>query len=101
MKKVSTKQASLNREVAKIKASLPERCEICGCNTIGDAAHLLPKSKYPEYYTDARNIVRLCRDCHRQYDDDLLFRRKQQKLIDRVAEIDRLAAVRHFKLYTL
>ena len=46
MKKISTKQARLNRAVAKIKASKTGGCVLCG-NPYVDAAHLLPKSVWP------------------------------------------------------
>ena len=67
MKKVSKKQSILNRAVAKIKASKADRCMICG-RPYTDAAHLLPRSLYPEYYTEEWNIVPLCREHHTEVD---------------------------------
>lgn len=63
MKQISTKQAQRNREIAKIKENLPSYCVICGKPAV-DAAHLVPKSMYPEHYTNPLNIVGLCRECH-------------------------------------
>ncbi len=97
MRKVSSKQYLKNREVAKIKASLPNFCCLCGQRPV-DAAHLLPKSEYPEHYTKEWNIVPLCRSCHNRYDSDRAFRREQIKLVDLVKEHDPLAANRYFGL---
>lgn len=97
MRKVSTKQAARNREVARIKSQLPLFCAICG-KPANDAAHLLPKSIYPEYYTHPLNIVILCREHHRLYDDDVEFRRRQTKLFNQVCRFDEQAARRYFRL---
>lgn len=97
MRKVSSKQALRNREVAKIKDNLPNFCCLCGQRPV-DAAHLLPKSEYPEHYIKEWNIVPLCRSCHNMYDSDRGFRREQKKLVDIVKEHDPLAANRYFGL---
>lgn len=97
MKQVSIKQHRLNREVAKIKQGLSPYCVICGRPAI-DAAHLVPKSMYPEHYTNPKNIVGLCRECHNKYDNDLSFRREQKRLIARVKSFDECAANRYFDL---
>jgi len=99
MKQISNKQAQRNRAVAKIKSELPLFCAICGRRATGDGAHLLPKSVWPEHYTEPRNLVRLCRECHRRYDNDIGFRKQQVKLIRQVQSFDKLAANRYFKLY--
>ena len=97
MKQISTNQAQRNREIAKIKENLPSYCVICGKPAV-DAAHLVPKSMYPEHYTNPLNIVGLCRECHNRYDNDLSFRRKQKRLIERVKSFDECAANRYFRL---
>ena len=97
MKQVSKKQAQRNRVVAKIKSMLPPVCIICGRHGT-DAAHLLPKSVWPEHYTEPLNIVCLCRECHNKYDNDLQFRKKQTKLIHQVQSFAELAANRYFNL---
>ena len=97
MKQISTKQAHRNREIARIKENLPSYCAICGKLAV-DAAHVVPKSMYPEYYTNPLNIVGLCRECHNKYDNDLAFRRKQKRLIERVKSFDECAANRYFRL---
>lgn len=97
MKQISSKQAQRNREVARIKENLPSYCVICGKFAV-DAAHLVPKSMYPEHYTNPLNIVGLCRECHNKYDNDLSFRRKQKRLIERVKSFDACAANRYFRL---
>lgn len=97
MKQISTKQTQRNREIAKIKENLPSYCVICGKPAV-DAAHLVPKSMYPEHYTNPLNIVGLCRECHNRYDNDLSFRRKQKRLIERVKSFDECAANRYFRL---
>ena len=43
MKRVSKRQAALNRAVARIKDAKSDRCVICGRPYV-DAAHLLPRS---------------------------------------------------------
>lgn len=98
MKQISKKQAQKNRAVAKIKSELPFFCAICGKRATGDGAHLLPKSLWPEHYTEPKNLVRLCRKCHRRYDYDIEFRKQQVKLIRQVQSFDELAANRYFKL---
>lgn len=89
MKQISSKQAAKNRQIAKIKQSLIEEtggvCRICG-GYGNDTAHLLPKSCYPEYYLEPRNLVILCRNCHNLYDNDLLFRKRQKSLISQACE---------------
>lgn len=100
MKQVSSKQAQRNREVAKIKQSLSPFCAICGKPAV-DAAHLIPKSMYPEHYTNPQNIVGLCRECHNKYDNNLAFRQRQKRLIERVKSFDECAANRYFHLYEL
>lgn len=97
MKQVSKKQAQRNRAVAKIKSDLPSFCIICGKRST-DAAHLIPKSCYPEHYTNPLNIVCLCRECHNKYDNDISFRKLQVKLIRQVQSFDILAANRYFQL---
>lgn len=97
MRQISKKQAQRNREIAKIKQRLSPYCVICGRNAV-DAAHLVPKSVYPEHYTNPLNIVGLCRECHNRYDNNLAFRRKQKRLIERVKSFDERAACRYFNL---
>lgn len=83
MRQVSNKQAKRNRDVANIKKALPPYCAICG-KPMSDAAHLVSKSMYPEHYTNPLNIVGLCRECHNKYDNNLAFRQRQKRLIERV-----------------
>ena len=97
MKRVSNKQAARNREVAKIKASKPDKCVICGRNRT-DAAHLLPRSLYPEYYTKEWNIVPMCREHHTRYDNNRTFRRSCTELYEIVKAHDECAANRYFGL---
>lgn len=97
MRKVSKKQQRRNREIARLKKALPPYCVIChGQGT--DAAHLIPKSIYPEHYTNPLNIVIMCRECHKRYDNDKEFRQKQKRLISIVKSFDELAANRYFDL---
>lgn len=97
MKQISRKQAQRNRQVAEIKKTLSPYCAICG-RMMSDAAHLVPKSEYPEHYTNPLNIVGLCRECHNKYDNNLAFRQKQKRLIERVKSFDECAANRYFRL---
>lgn len=98
MKRLSNKQAAKNRRVAEIKSALPTVCSICG-RYGNDAAHLLPKSIFPEHYTNPENIVILCRECHNRYDNDLEFRRMQVNLFKRICSFDESGAIRYFRIY--
>lgn len=95
MKRTSRKQARINAELVKIKSSLPKMCVICG-RVGNDLSHILPRSLYPEYQTDTRNLQILCRECHRRFDDDREFRRSQRKIVEQAREIDECAANRYF-----
>lgn len=97
MRKVSSKQARINSVLAKIKSSLPKTCAICG-KYGNDLSHILPRSLYPEYQTDVRNLQILCRDCHSRFDNDREFRKTQIKIVEQAKHIDECAANRYFDL---
>lgn len=97
MKSVSIKQRRINSDLAKIKKTLGTRCAICGREG-HDLSHILPRSLYPEYQTDPRNLQILCRECHRRFDDDREFRRRQTSIVERAKQIDELATNRYFGL---
>lgn len=97
MKKISSKQAHINAELAKIKSSLTKRCAICG-RYGNDLSHILPRSLYMEYQIDPRNLQILCRECHVRFDNDRDFRRKQTKIVEQAKQIDECAANRYFGL---
>lgn len=97
MKQISRKQAQINRELTKIKKTLGDRCAICG-RYGADLSHILPRSLYPEYVIDHRNLQILCRECHRKFDDNREFRRMQTAIIERAREIDECATNRYFGL---
>lgn len=95
--KVSKKQAQKNRDISKIKESLNPICIVCRRRPGIDPAHLLPRSTYPEYYTEEWNIVGMCRCCHTKYDDDKEFRQKQVQLYEIVkANAGEQKAYRYF-----
>lgn len=98
MKYRSKKQSAKNRELSKIKAKMENKCVICG-NIGSDLAHLLPKSTYPEHYTEPKNLVIMCRDCHNLYDNDLNFRRKQVSLYNQICEFDLVGGAKYFRIY--
>ena len=97
MKKISSKQAAKLREFNIVKKELSQTCCICGQRAV-DAAHIFPRSLFPEYYTERWNIVPMCRSCHNSFDNDLSFRQKQTGLYDRVKENDPQAAYKYFKI---
>jgi predicted restriction endonuclease len=97
MKKISKKQSKKNLEINKIKSTLLKKCFICGKESNTDAAHILPKSIFPEYYTHPLNIIMLCRTCHNLFDNDLEFRKKQDKIYNQALKIDILSSNRYFK----
>ena len=98
LKNKSDKQIIIDREVTKLKSELPNFCILCGSPGI-QAAHLLPRSTYPEYYSERWNIVPLCKCCHTLFDDNVQFRTKQVKLYNIVKQHDECAAHRHFRIY--
>jgi hypothetical protein len=70
MRKVSTKQAARNREVARIKATKPDTCIFCkGYCKHGDGVHLMNKNIFQQYYTEPANIWKGHRECHTKFDD--------------------------------
>ena len=97
MRKVSRKQAAIHAELRRIKATMGDRCAICGGRGC-DLSHILPRSLYPEYVTDPRNLQILCRECHRKFDDNREFRRNQTNIVERAKQIDELATYRYFGL---
>lgn len=97
MRKVSKKQAKLNREMDKIKRNLSPYCCLCGRAAV-DPAHLLPRSLYPEYYTEEWNVVPMCREHHAQYDNNREFRKNCAALVNVVCQHDENAANRYFGL---
>ena len=82
IRKVSRKQQKKNQEINKIKKNLDYVCAICG-KYGDDAAHIIPKSTFPQYYTEKWNIVAMCRDCHHKYDNSKQEREKQARLYTR------------------
>ena len=95
--KVSKKQSTKNRAIAKIKVNLNPICACKNCNNSSvDPAHLLPRSTFPEYYTEEWNLVGMCRFCHDKFDNDKEFRQKQTHLYEIVKAHDELAAYRYF-----
>lgn len=97
LKPVSKTQAKKNHEVDKIKRTLSPYCCLCGAPAV-DPAHLLPRSTYPEYYSESWNIVPMCRKHHDLYDSNRAFRRKCKVLVERVRQHDENAANRYFGL---
>ena len=95
--KKSKKQTAKDRELSRAKSSLERRCVICG-GWGDDLAHLLPKSLFPEHYTEPLNLVIMCRRCHRLHDDNLEFRKKQTKLFKQASQFDKLGAGRYYKI---
>ena len=97
LKPVSKKQAKINREIAKINRSLSPYCCICGTHAV-DPAHLLPKSIFPQYYTEPWNIVPMCREHHDLYDGNRDYRRSRTELVEIVLQHDVEAANLYFGL---
>jgi len=89
VRRISKKQQSKNLILSKIKKSLIDEsgctCRICG-NYGNDLMHLMPKSIFPEYYTEPRNLIIGCRSCHQKYDDDVWYRKMQTILISQCRE---------------
>jgi 5-methylcytosine-specific restriction endonuclease McrA len=99
MKKISSKRATQERILKKYRdEELPRFCEICG-RPASVGMHILPRSLYPEYYTERWNIAAGCEECHAKFDNDLSFRQKQTELFNRVKQHDPKAAARHFKIF--
>ena len=81
MRIISKKQQQKNNILAKIKSNLEKKCFVCG-KPANDLAHILPKSLYPEYYIEKRNLIILCRQCHDKFDNIIEFRQQQTELYD-------------------
>ena len=90
MKKQSSKQQKKNTLVKKARDEKECICIVCKnyCES-GDAMHLLPRSTFPEYYTEPLNIWRAHRECHRRYDDNKSFRASLTHIIDIVSKFAR------------
>lgn len=99
MKNKSDKQKIKDNELSEIKKNIPKFCLICGKHGEIDAAHILPRSLFPEYYTNTKNIIALCRSCHYNYDNNLGFRQQQIQIYNIAKEIDKLGATRYFRFY--
>lgn len=98
MKQISAKQQQRNKELQKIKNNLEKKCFSRG-RPANDLAHILPKSLYPEYYTEKRNLIILCRECHNQFDNNIEFRQQKIELYNIAKQINRQAAIKYFKKY--
>ena len=83
MKQISKKQNQKNSLVKKARDSKEHICIICKryCEN-GDAVHLLPRSTFPQYYTEPLNVWRGHRECHARYDDNKAFRSSLTHIID-------------------
>ena len=99
MKIISKKQQQKNNILAKIKSNLEKKCFLCG-RPANDLAHILPKSLFPEYYTNKRNLIILCRECHNQFDNNIEFRQQKIELYNIAKQIDEQAAKKYFKIFT-
>lgn len=82
---MSKKQARKNTTLAKIKKRMDGKCHICGGRGV-DLCHVLPKSRFPEYYTDEWNLFLGCRYHHTMYDYNVEFRKRCTELRDRALE---------------
>jgi 5-methylcytosine-specific restriction endonuclease McrA len=55
---------------ARRKVDLESVCRVCHGTWALQAAHIIPRSRIkPGLGEDARNIVPLCPDCHKAYDE--------------------------------
>jgi hypothetical protein len=75
IRKVSKKQAKKNAELSKIKRDMDKECYFCG-GYGNDLAHVLPRSLFPQYYTEKWNLIMACRTHHNLFDNDVEFRKK-------------------------
>jgi hypothetical protein len=72
IKQVSTKQASINSELSKIKQALVQDAPFCIACKESDSltlSHCISR-KHQRYVTDIRNVVLLCMDCHQLFEHD-------------------------------
>ncbi len=100
MRKVSEKQAIKNRVVASIKSELlniDESCRICRRQKPLQAARILCKGAYPQFYLCDWNITLFCHDCHQQFDDKIEFRQLQIHLFSQVFEHAPMEAKKYFR----
>lgn len=101
MKTKSTKQAAKDRLLAKIKKEIyienGDSCMICKNEPSVDLMHILPKSIWPEHYTEKWNLILGCRSCHDLFDSSATYRRKT-KLYNKVVKHDPQGAYRYFQM---
>ncbi|HQG58651.1 MAG TPA: hypothetical protein PLM44_02335 [bacterium] len=74
MKNISDKQAKKNAKLTKIKKDMDKTCYFCGKEG-NDLCHILPKSLFPQYYTQEWNLIILCRKHYKLFDDNIEFRK--------------------------
>ena len=96
IRRVSKKQAKKNRLLREHKKTLKPICCICGGRG-NQLMHLLPRSLFPEHYTNPLNLMIGCNVCHSLYDDDLSFRQKQRHLYGQICKFDERGAIRYFQ----
>ena len=97
MKQVSEKQRKRNKILSEYKKLQPKQCVICGGEGT-QLMHILPRSLYPEYYTEPDNLCIGCQTCHSYFDDNIDFRKLQTKLYNQAFKLDPVAANRYFKM---
>ena len=85
MRKVSKSQARKNAELAKIKKEMDKVCYFCGYYG-NDLCHILPRSLFPQYYTERWNLIIACRFDHKMFDDNMSVRRRFDCLYEQVIQ---------------
>ena len=67
----------------------PRKCQSCSKEIYSDTNlsiyhhHILPKSKYPQFKFDKRNILFVCPECHEEIENGKI-KKREQKIIDKV-----------------
>lgn len=79
MRKISKSQTQKNAKLAEIKKGMDKRCYFCG-RPGTDLMHILPRSMFPQYYTEKWNLEMACREHHIMFDDNRNFRSRQKYL---------------------
>jgi len=101
MNNISKKQAKKNSELAQIKKEITREfgdlCMICRRARATDLMHILPKSIWPEHYTEKWNLIIGCRSCHDMFDSSAAFRRRTG-LYEHVKKHDSQGAYKYFQM---
>lgn len=82
--------------VIPLKQRAKEHCEMCGrTNKRLYAHHVLPFSRFPEYYKDLDNILYVCNNCHNMIHSDPFL---ECSMIEDMAIKKKIKLQKHYRI---